>query len=302
MPTIQESYNDQNPLKASLNAGINNIAQDQIITFTQYEKLIIPADGFAFWVKTSTTLQVKGSLHFSGDQQQREDETIGINHVIFTSEKLVNDFTEIAPDTLYIGEFDGFKFSFNRTKNFYKQADIWHYIGDAIYPAFESQILDSASGFDAVTPVVSNSLPLFLQLTDYCDMYPSFLVDPNIAPPFASIHVEPSQTLAMQSMPLLTNTLSHYQLATDKVRITTYGLRNDAALDFQDYILNHSINTDDFGILNMPIMRDEKRTQSELNILAQKKVLELDISYFQSRVAAVSRQLITNARVNYYPQ
>src|SRR6185369_12286500 len=99
------------------------ISQDQSILFTQYNLLILPLDGYVFWVKNPTnTMRVKGSIHIARDNQQNADETVGINHVIFTSENQVNNFSAVSPTTMYIGEFEGVKFAFNNQRNFYKQA------------------------------------------------------------------------------------------------------------------------------------------------------------------------------------
>lgn len=302
MSSIDEALDSQSQLKSGLAAGVLTLSENQEILFTRYDKIILPADGYVFWVKTGTTFLAQGSLHFAANQDQREDELIGIDKVIFTSLRQINDFNEISAESIYIGEFGGFKFSFNAHKNFYEQAGIYHYMGDAIYPPMYSQILDSLIGFDLLEPVVSNSLPIWLSLNDKCDMYPSFLVDQNIRPPYAAVHIEPSQTRALQAAPFLNDTLSHSQLATDIVRVTVYGMRNAEALDFQDYLLAHSLDSDDFGVMNMPIFRDEKRTQSELGILAQKKTIEFQVSYYQSRAAEVARQLILTARVNFYLQ
>lgn len=296
---ISEIASAQSPLESALTAGLESIAQQQTIQFTQYTRLILPADGFVFWVKTSNTLSAKGSLHYSGDQNQNVDETIGITHVIFTSEVPIDDFNEVSPTKMYIGEFESFKFSFNHTKNFYRQASLWHYMGNAVYPAMETQLLDAPETFDNLSVIVSNSLPIWLSLNAKCPMYPSFLVDPNIAPPYCSVHIEPSETNAIQAVPSFSSTLSHTQLTTDMVLMTLYGLNNSEALDFQDYLFQYSLDTDDFGLMNTPVMRDEKRTQSEINVIAQKKTFEMQISYYQSRVAEVSRKLIRHALVTF---
>ena len=40
---------------------------------------------------------------------------------------------------------------------------------------------------------------------------------------------------------------------------------------FQDYLFQYSLDTDNIGIMNMPIIKDEKRTQKEIGVIAQKK-------------------------------
>jgi len=299
--SVEEAISgESSPLQSALTTGLDAISQNQIIEFTQYTLLILPVDGYVFWVKTGNVISVKGSIHVAVDQQQNQDETLGINHVIFTSEQEVNPFNDVSPTTMYIGTFEGLKFAFNNQRNFYRQASLWHYRGNAVYPAMETQLLDSATGFDVDTAIVSNSLPIWLALNDKCPMYPSFLVSPNIVPPYASVDI--TATTALQTAPWIDLDSTHNQLCTENVLITLYGLRNPEALDFQDYLYNDSVLNGNWGLMNAPAIVDEKRTQSEMSIIAQKKSLSLSVSYYQSRAQDVARQLILTAPVNYYPQ
>lgn len=297
MPNVFEV--SANPLQATLQAGLETLSQDQTITFTKYTQLVLPSDGYVFWVKTSQTMVVKGSFHFSGDQQQNEDETLGQSHVIFTSETEINDFTNISPNNMWIGDFNSIRFAFNHKKNFYVQASLYHYVGDAIYAAMSTQFLETAEDFDNITPVVSNSLPLFLQLNRFFLMFPSFIVPANTPPPYATVHIEPSSTEAIQAVPFIDPLGSHYQLTSDIVRITIYGERNTNALDFQDYLYQNSLDTDNWGLMNTPVIQDEKRTQSEYNIIAQKKSFTMKVSYYQTRVNDLARQQILLAKVKF---
>lgn len=300
MPTITESLASQaTPLQATLDAGIDVLSQQQTVIFYQYQQVILPADGFIFWLKTNNFISVQGSFHFSGDQRQNEDETLGMSHVIFTSEHEINDFTAISPQAMYIGIFNNLRFAFNHKKNFYKESHLWHYVGDAIYAPMESQFIDTIAEFDEITPVVSNSLPIWLALNALMPIYPSFAVPANIAPPYASVHIEPSSTQALQSVPLIDPFTTHSQLVFEDVRFTVYGARNTNALDFQDYLYQNSLDTDNWGLMNCAIMQDEKRIQSEYGILAMKKTFTLKVSYYQSRVQEIARQLILSAKVTF---
>lgn len=299
MPSISEGQ--ANPLQATLQAGIDVLSQHQEIVFTQYHQLVLPTDGCIFWAKTVNTMAVQGSLHFSGDQSQSEDETLGMSHIIFSSEKEINAFTNIEPATMWIGEYDGTRFAFNHKKNFYQQSGLWHYMGDAIYAAMSSQFLESAADFDNIIPVVSNSLPIFLALNKFFPIYPSFLVPANTPPPYAVVHIDPASTQAIQSAPLIDSFSAHHQLATDEVKITIYGERNTSALDFQDYLFQNSVDSDDWGLMNCPVIQDEKRTQSEYGIIAQKKTFTMKVSYYQTRANDIARQLILSSIVKFYP-
>ena len=48
-------------------------------------------------------------------------------------------------------------------------------------------------------------------------------------------------------------------------------------------------------------MRDEKMTQSELGILAQKKTITFEVSYYQTTVNNIARQLIEKAFISVTP-
>lgn len=318
MPTINESLNNESILKGPLDAGIDTISQSQTVQFTLYVKLILPLDGYVFWVRSDlvsqlsvcncylyqpapvdgtsppgAVLDVQGSLHNAIDSMQNEDETVAVNSVVFTAESEVQDFNKVGPCVMYIGVFEGKKFAFNKRGSFYEQSGIYHYKGNALYPALASQIVDDLTDFDTNNVVVSNSLPIWLMMNQFFPVYPSFLVEENLEPPYASIHIPSETTQAIGFAPRIGRRGHHSQLVQERVKITLYGLRNYAALDFQDYVLQYSMDHEDlFGIMNSPVMRDEKRTQPEFTVLAQKKTFELEVNYYQNRIRDVARQLI----------
>lgn len=331
MPTLDEiSAGTKTEFATAADAGVNTLSNNQTITFTKYVKLILPIDGYVFWVRAdilsesalfnasrlnganynqtqrtitpAATLVAQGSLHYATRTDQREDETAGINQMVFTALELIEEFNDIGPMELWIGAFEGLKFSFNSRASHYAQSGLHHYRGDAVYPALESQLIDDSAGFDTTNVIVSNSLPLWLKLDRFMPMYPSFLVEENARPPYASVHIEPNSTQAIQSVPRLTRNGSHYQLVKETVKITIYGLRNFNVLDFQDYVFAHSLATDEFGLMDMPVVRDEKRTQSEMAVIAMKKSFTLNVSYYQTRVRDIARQLILKAFLKITPE
>lgn len=325
MSSIQEALGGAGtPLAAALVAGLEDISYGQTVTFTKYVKVILPLDGFVFWVKASLlskgallnanvfngepfnappfveelaeAVDVKGSIHYMTRTDQNEDETAEINPVVFTTTQEIREFNAVGSAVMYIGEFDGFKFGFNSQKNHYKQANLHHYLGESIAPALYSQIIDDPLTLDTQSLVVSNSLPIWLSLNQICPMLPSFLVTPNLRPPYASVHVVPGSTKAIGAAPHLSRTLTHTQLVEEKVKITFYGLRNDAALDFQDMVIQYTLDNESvMGIMDMPVINDEKRVQQELDAIAMKKTFEVRVNYYQTRVNDVARQLILSA-------
>ena len=102
------------------------------------------------------------------------------------------------------------------------------------------------------------------------------------------VHIAPEGTAALQAAPRIDSSGSHSQLAQDKVRVTLYGVRNDQALDFMDCVLQRSADYGEFGVMNMPVVRDDKRPQVELGAIGQKKLIDFDVSYAKA-VTSVSK-------------
>jgi len=115
---------------------------------------------------------------------------------------------------------------------------------------------------------------------------------------YASVDIDPRQTTALQDFPLLDPDSNPYQLVKDTVKIELFGVRNHDALNFVNYILDYSRNTGNIGLMNMPVMQDEKVTQPELTVIAQKKTITFEVSYFQTTVNNIARQLIEHAFIN----
>lgn len=295
------------------------------VTFTQYNRVVLPADGFAFWVRAdilapsvgfntgtpfngtppyadppsvavkATSQKVQGSLHYTTTNLQDETEGFSVNHVVFTSLVEIELLNTTDPKSMFIGEVDGIRFAFSKRTMLFRESGLFHYQGDMLYPSMATQVIDDPAQLNSLL-VVSNSLPVWLTLDAYMPMYPSFLVPEDIVPPWCAIHIEPGSTTGIQAAPYIdADTGSHFQLVTERVKLTVYGLRNFNALAFQDYVNGYSLNTEVFGIMNIPVIRDEKSTQAEMNILAQKKSIEYEINYYQASVLAVAQQRITQA-------
>jgi hypothetical protein len=306
MPSIAESLGAQSQLAATLAAGLNTLSLNQAVVFTRYTQTVLPIDGYVFWVNSGITTTVQGSLHYSTDQQQNEDETIDINRVIFTALSQIDDFNQAAPTDLFIGTFEGIRFSFNARGSFYQQANLYHYVGDAVYPALASQLVDNPASIP-VEPIVSNSLPIWLIQNSFAPVYPSFLVPANVVPPYITAHIEPEMTEAPSfpiygwpgttepGSPAPLHDLPSNQLAKDRVRLTLYGFNNQTAIQYLVSLIEYSVDSNNFGFGNSPAIKDQKRTQSELNVIAMKKTIDIDAWYFQSTADAIARRLILSA-------
>ena len=328
MANIEETIGAKPQLASGLAQGVETISNYEQITFTLYVKLVLPLDGYVFWVNASLLtdsalynasqynkllynnypegvparqVTVKGSFHHNSNVQMLEDRQTVFNHTIFTALEEIADFNLINPQFTYIANYQGMRFAFNFRDNFYKQADLYHYRGDALYSVMTTQIIDSMTGFDTQSVIVSNSLPIWLALNQFFPMYPSYLVDQNIVPAYAAVDINPSLTTALQDFPLLDPNSNPFQLVKDTVKITMYGIRNHEALNFVQYILDYSRNTGNIGLMNMPVLQDEKMTQSELGIMAQKKTITFEVSYFQTTVNDIARKLIEHAFMEITP-
>ena len=307
MPTLDEAESSLGGA-ATLFAGLRAISLGEKIAFVEHVRKVLPVDGYVFWLGTRP-IEVFGSLHVSTDKRQLEDETIAVNRCVFSTPTEIQPFNEVGPNTLWIAEAGGLKFAFNQRGFFYEPSKLWHYSGDAVYPALESQIVPVGT-LQAREPIVSNSLPAWLQIVDYspvwldppnpCVMlYPSFLVPANLRPPYGAVHIDPAQTQAVLSVPWMSSRSSDYQLAQDRVRVTLYGLDNDQASAWRDTVLQYSMDTNAFGMMDGSIIRDEKRTQAELGVIAMKKTVEFVVSYTQKALRDIARQLIKSAPVTF---
>lgn len=311
MTTVSEAVNvasDRDPLLQ----GLSVLSQYRSIPFTQYIRYVLPLDGYIFWLQTKSTF-IQGSLHVSASKEQNEDESIAVHRVVFTTGDPVQEFSEIGPNTIWVGENDGIKFAFSQQSPFYRAAGLFHYSGDAVYPALQSQLVETGEQFDTSTLIVSNSLPSWLTLAVYSPvwliagnpritLYPSYAVPDNLTPPYGTIHIPPDETRAMAGLPLIGTLGAHTQLASDRVRITLYGLTNAQVMTFLDLVNQYSLDTDAFGIMGASVVKDDKRTQSELGILAMKKTIDFDVDYLQSNMPNVALQLITSVLTTFYLQ
>lgn len=294
-PTDLTGNFPNNSLGAVLNTGLTVLDQSQEITFVYYYRVILPYDGFVFWVKdpAKAPLVVPGSLHYQTDQRQELDKTMAYQNVVFTTPVEVADFNELQPNEMLFGQYEDFEFTFSSHANRYEQANLWHYVGQAVYPEMRTQILQSASDVPT-TPIISNSLPIWLALNHYGDVYPSFLVPENLTPPYIVCDIQESDTTYLQPLAWQNGT-DTYQLMKDKIRFVTYGLLNNQVLNFVQYLQRSSLSGA-YGILQNGItVKDGKRIQSEMNVLAQQKFIEIEVSYNQQAVYDMALKYIKKA-------
>lgn len=324
-----------------LAAAIALISDNQQYTFNLHVRLILPIDGYVFWVRASSLsptflaqylgdyngsplnsttfngivkqlpsltpaqlanlqFSINASLHVTQMINQEDDATYAMQQVAFTTTTAVENFQNVAPGTMWIttlptGGFVGF----GEQRNHYQLAGLWHYHGAALYSALATQIVDDPRLIHPTLAIVSNSLPFWLALsTPSVPVFPAGLSPLNEAPPYVIADVQSTDPLG--GAPLYDAMTSQSQLVSDKIRFTMYGLNNNAALDFQQAILQGSL-TGSYGMMNIPVPKDERKTQREFQVIAQKKTMLVEINYYQTRVRDIAQSLILKATIALTP-
>ncbi|MBD8128932.1 hypothetical protein IFU23_05665 [Pantoea agglomerans] len=307
MPRLDEfAANTGSQLSSVLQSAVETISSSQQITFRLYVRKVLPLDGFVYWVNAAIltepeqanmglplTRVISGSLHRQVVSEQSESATGAINNIIFTPLEQADNLNTVDPDAVYFGEYDGTQFAFSRMESRYTQAGIYHYRGTAILPTMRTQIIEKAEDISD-EQILSNSIPIWLSLNQFATVYPSFLSPSNLRPPYIVADVR--ATSPLQSAP-------HYdvrcQHVADQVRLTLYGLTNTQALQFVDYVISTALEDEEFGITNVPVVIDGKRSQVEMGVLARQKFVDFDINYYQATALDVAHQLIKKAIINY---
>src|SRR5579863_9899667 len=112
MTTVTEAVTAKPPLGADLAAGLDVLSGSQEITFNLYKKMVLPLDGFVFWINYNlvtptvgdppATTVIQGSLHYSTDLEQEEDSTISANTIVFTALTQCDLFQQTDPQFMYL--------------------------------------------------------------------------------------------------------------------------------------------------------------------------------------------------------
>jgi len=297
---------------AVLQAGVDQLSRAQLYTFTLYQRLILPVDGYVFWclgsainpdvIDNNMTFQANGSLHVAQRVEQNPDSTIARQTVVFTSETQILEFSDMAADSLFMLTLpNGSLAAFSSQTNRYEAADIWHYVGVAVLPYEATQVISDPS-IVGTLPIVSNSLPIWMAMsTSGLPVYPADLSPMNLVPPYVTADITGTQAMTMA--PLVQSNSSQAQLCKETVTFTLWGCRSDQALDFQKAILDNSMPDDaPYGTMTSIVPVDQKKTQPELAVIAQQKTMTVDVNYLQQRSRAIARELIASAFITLTTQ
>ena len=131
MSLSNEFLGSEGSFEAVLKTGTETLSNRQSVPFAQYSKIVLSQDGYVFWVNAGIQQNFIGSLHLSVDRLQEEDQTIGKNTAIFTSESEITAFNSIGPTTMWIGTWqtesgNPLSIVFSRRGRFYERANVWH--------------------------------------------------------------------------------------------------------------------------------------------------------------------------------
>ena len=131
MPTAAEASGAQSQIEAALDAGLDAISALEKVEFQRYQKWVLSVDGSVYWLATGERMTAQGALHYATDRHQDEDQTIGANQVIFSSESEVTQFNVVDPQTMWIGYWPipgspPLQVAFSARGNYFEQAVFWH--------------------------------------------------------------------------------------------------------------------------------------------------------------------------------
>lgn len=290
MPSLEEAASrTQSALTAVLHSAVETISDHQQVTFTLYVRQVLPLDGYVFWIRASEvnadvlrrrgledapkTLTIAGSLHRQVVSEQTETASQSVNHLIFTPLAPIDDFNVAHPVAMYLGDYEGVRFSFSRMESQYTPSGIFHYRGTAVRASLKPQIIDHIDEIDN-TLILSNSIPVWMSLNRFAPVYPSWLSPSDEPPPYIVADVRETRPIQIAADGFIRS-----QLVQDRVRVTLYGLNNAQSLAYVDYIVNTALEEETFGITNSPVVVDDKLSQVEINALAKKKHVDFDINY-----------------------
>jgi len=293
-------------IENTLFEGYQQLSGQQKITFTKYVQRVLPVDGWVFWVKASLidgeaapfTKVYSGTLHQSVNQTQEATKTNAVTNIILTANKPIDELKEVSATVMWLGEYDGSKFSFNVQNAFYDNARQYHYAGDAVYVENTPNIIDDIDDLDLENGIVTNCIPVFITLNEQVQIYPAFLAPTNLKPPYATIEVKDTRGIAAgQSYNPFEDS---GMLQWDKVELTIYGLRKKQLSDFLKYLENQQLVTEAFGMYWLPSVQNENVPQSEINVLTNKKVLNFDVNYTFDAVRSQAEAFIRSITVDFF--
>jgi hypothetical protein len=279
--------------------GIEYLSGATQYTFNLFIKFVSPIDGLVYWIPApnSEPVTVAGSFHITADQQQNIADSKTFSQVWLSTQTEIPQFRDVGGDSLYCGVVDGRRYAFNSQGKYYRQANVFHYAGDILYPTMETQFINSP---DDITLTVTNSLPVWLaHPLAGVPIFPAYLVPKDQPPPYVSVFIPPEKTETL-ALNLRRSALDNPDiLARDEIVLNLVGLSNAQAFQYVRTIENYLRgNIDGVGLAAPFTIHDDHETQTAFSVLAKRKRVILSANYHQKSVVNVARGLITSAFIS----
>lgn len=280
------------PYAGVLRNGIDFLKENNKFIFITYSKAILPYDGFIFWIKRKEETVIVKSIEHTAEEMLQEGDTFrSESTLILTSEEPLFDFSQNDLETIKVIVCNNNRYVIRKSGENTGESGIFHYMARIIEKPLESILLDSEDDFRSRKIQLSSSIPLFILLASgvfdlvpvHYDLYPAWLVPFNKKPPYITVEIIKTTALASGSQTVIHHEKEYLlKLVQEEVKFVLYGFDNDAAFIFLKQLEKWSTIYNYIGFMNMPCIEDEVHNQVELGSVAQKKSIELVISYYQS--------------------
>ena len=343
MATITEAsqQSGSSDKAAGLIGAIALISGEQTYTFDLYKRVVLPLDGYVFWIKATelpnyigrkglsalykrtmfgTTLYDALSLEVDLTPEQMQRYSFSINGSLHLSQEISQD-----PDTTYVNQQISFttKTQINPFESVAPNEMYIVTIPNGARVAFGNQNNRySLAGLwhyhgKAVYSTMATQI-----VDNVAKIQPNQQIVSNSLPYWLA--------LSTPSIPVYPSFLSPKNLTPPYVTadikqtegIAGYPLYNDNldqgqlvtdTIEFTMYGLNNDAALDfqlavlsnsengEYGIQNVPVPVDVKVNQTEFQVIAQKKTMTVQVDYYQYRTRQFARRLITKATIKLTP-
>ena len=343
MATIEEAsqQSGSSDKAAGLIAAISMISGDQQYSFELYKRLVLPIDGFVFWVKASELPNyignpnvgalyrrtVFGSNVFNALNKQAEPTPAQLQMYEFSTNGSLHLTQELAQeqDTTYVSQTIAFTTKTQITQ-FERIAPDEMYIvtiPNGSQVAFGNQnnryslaglwhYHGKAVYSTLATQIVNDINTINVNSQIVSNSLPFWLALGTQNVPVYPSFLSPKNLTPPYITADITQTESLGQAPVYNKTFSQSQLVSDI-IDFTMFGLNNDAALDfqwavlqnsengDYGIMNMPVPVDEKTNQVEFQIIAQKKTMRVQVDYYQDRARNFARKYITQALFKLTP-
>ncbi|CAI3958064.1 unnamed protein product [Commensalibacter communis] len=275
----------------AIQSGLDVMRLDQKLDISYYQKTILPYDGFVFWVKMRKKTSIDAMIHYTDELKHEDQSFYNDANLIITTKEYLFDFFQNDLEILPVFDYEGKQYAIRRSGQNTQHATIFHNFARIIEPQFQSLFLNNKKDFTRKTVQFSNSISRFILLANgYFDLvkipyeiYPEWLVPFNKKPPYITIGISETEALNVgHKRTMVEGKETFINPAKDHIELNLYGLDNHEAINFLATLEKWSLIYQQIGFLNIPRVTDLHNTQNEIGSLSQKKVIEIEVFYYQS--------------------